>query len=516
MVSTAHSYADFQIRLDRIFKKATNEINGFCGYKDEQIVFRLVQRIAQLGIFEFTRLAAKKFRKTGKLFAEDEIIYCAGICIESDGSVHLSWVKFIALFFEFVVHWTYALLVILLALKPLSSKKKISLLYGVGMQDLFVDESDVRFLNFCRYGHILPLASASYLAIQSTQPISSADPLRVKFGRDPLLIALGWTGFGINNWLCALAQHVVSGLIFLRAVSLAPILILLGRDIASDAAARVMSRQNCLGDVVLTTSNYFSQSLWMSALPDKRHTCHMVWYSQNIFPVSYFDETEKVPIPNLRYIKVDIQWVWTKNFMHFLEEICLPCIYKIVPPVVWCLPSVQIIHKKRSPRIILFDITPVNHDSELSFGLLRNFYNEKNMSKFLFDIINATKNFSHRNKIKIEIILKHKRSHQNIHSLEYINNVKMLVNSNEVLLAKNNTNLYDLILESDMVIAAPYSSPVYIARYLGKDAIWYDPTSELDWKFKEIEIPLVKGYVRLVNEINQVFWQNKNDFHGRP
>jgi polysaccharide biosynthesis PFTS motif protein len=505
MISTAQSYKFFHNRLDNIFTHLRHKVPGFFGYSSGQVAARLVQRIAELGVFEFTRLAAIAYNTTGNLPAEDQTIVCAGIRMESNGKIYLLPINFMPHFLKFIAHWIYTFLKILLAIKPFAPKRKISLLYGVGFQDLISGGSDTRFLNFCRNGHLQPLGTSRYLAIQSVMPILSTKPLEIKYGRDPLILVLEWTGLEIMNWLYALGQHVTAGVSFLRAVIMEPTLILLGADFSRDAVARALSRQHSLGDVLITNSNYFSQSLWMWALPRKRHTFHLVWYSQNNYPISYFDEKEAIPIPNLRYIRADIQWVWTNSFKDFLEKICTSCVYKVVPPIVWQLPSEHISFGKRWNRIVLFDITPLNQATELRLGLLRNFYTEKNMIKLLDDVIEVTKTLSKNKKIRLEIILKHKRNHADVHSSKYIDFVKALSVSGDLILEESDANIYDLIYESDMVITAPYSSPVYIANYLGKHAIWYDPSDSLEWKLQNIEVPLVKGFDSLLKEIDKVF-----------
>jgi polysaccharide biosynthesis PFTS motif protein len=63
--------------------------------------------------------------------------------------------------------------------------------------------------------------------------------------------------------------------------------------------------------------------------------------------------------------------------------------------------------------------------------------------------------------------------------------------------------LYDLILSSDIVIACPYSSPIYIGMDAGKEAFWYDPTSTLEWKLGVSELPLIQGRAHLAARIRK-------------
>lgn len=505
MVSTAHSYAALQRRLDGVFVGIQQSTPGFCGYAATDVALRLMQRYAELIVFEFTRHAAERYRNNGRLPTDEETIDCAGLVIKGTQKVRLTPLKFIALFLEFIAYWGYVLLMILISLKPFTARRQLTLLYGVGLHDLLAEGSDARFLHFCRGGHLPPLAAARHLVVQAVQPIHSTDPLHVRYGRMPLLLALRWTGLGCRAWLGTLVLHVFAAFEFAWAVCLQPCLILLGRDAASHAAAVALNRQDSLRDVILTNSNYFSQPLWTSSLPIQRHVSHMVWYSQNNYPISYADEAEAVPIPNLRYVRADIQWVWSEGFRYFLQETCPPCTYNVVSPIVWHLPSTRVSLTPEVRRIALFDVTPVNYATELKLGLLRNFYTEKTMSCFIRDVVEAARIVSEERGVKIVVVLKHKRAHADLHSSEYIETISRLADSGGITLVDPTFNLHDMIQKSSLVIAAPYSSPVYLGRAAGKDAVWYDPTGMLAWKLGQIEIPLIQGRNALVARIREVF-----------
>lgn len=75
MVSTAHGYAAFQRRLNKILSETQRLTPGFCSYGGTDIAFRLVQRYAELGVFEFTPVAAEKYRNTGGLPTDDETLW---------------------------------------------------------------------------------------------------------------------------------------------------------------------------------------------------------------------------------------------------------------------------------------------------------------------------------------------------------------------------------------------------------------------------------------------------------
>lgn len=498
MVSTAHSYAALQRRLEGISVGVMKRTPGFCGYSDSDVASRLMQRYAELSVFEFTRLAADKYRKTGALPADAEEVTCGGLLFDADRKVTLSPRKFMALLFGYAAYWGYALLVILASLNLSGTRRQVSLLYGVGLQDLQAEGDDARFLNFCRAGQIQPLFEADFLVVQAGKRVNTTEPSRVKYSRVPLFLALRWSGLEPRPWLLALGRHLWAAASFLRAVCVFPALMLLGRDAASHAVAVALNRDGRLKDVILTNSNYFSQPLWFWALPHRAYGSHIVWYSQNNYPISYVDEETAVPIPNLRHVQADVQWVWSEGFKDFLQDICPQCSYRVVGPVVWHLPTEEKGATSGCLKIVLFDVTPISQKTELKLGLLRNFYTEKIISRFILDVVEAVQIVGQRKGTKIEVVLKHKRGHANIHSSEYIETISKLTNAGAITLVAPASNLYDLINESSQVIAIPYSSPVYIGREVGKDAIWYDPTETLHWKLGTPEISLVQGREQLI------------------
>ena len=116
MVSTAHSYASLQRRLDAIFVWVKESTPGFCGYASKDVATRLIQRWAELSVFEFTRIAAESYRKSGHLPDDVEIINCAGLLIEGTRKFRLTPLRFMALFLDFIGYWCYVLLMIMISL----------------------------------------------------------------------------------------------------------------------------------------------------------------------------------------------------------------------------------------------------------------------------------------------------------------------------------------------------------------------------------------------------------------
>jgi hypothetical protein len=510
MVTTSHSYAvsyaALHSRLKGIAVEEQKSKNSFCGYNAFDVTSRLMQRYAELGVFEFTRLSAEIYRNTGKLPVEDETMNCGGLLFHSNINVSLSVRMFISQLMRFFALWGTTLFVIIFSLKVIGQRRRLTLLYGVGRQDLLAEGSDARFLDFCRNGKLPPVEMPRHLVIQAYPAIISTDQKQVTYGRVPLLQALRLSGLGLRCWLYALGLHIFSLFSFILSVCLKPNLILLGVDAAMHAVATVLNRESVLEDVTLTTSNYFAQPLWMWALPNRNFELHMVWYSQNMYPISYVDEVAAVPIPNLSFLRADVHWVWSKGFLSFLQGICPPAKYKIVPPVVWHLKSACVPKVNRPRRIALFDVTPVNATVERKMGLIRNYYTPENMSCFIRDVVDAAQEVVRQTGSKIEVMLKHKRTPElKFHSPQYAATISNFEKNGLIQLIPADSNIHDVLSDCDILVAAPYSSPAYLGLNAGKIAFWYDPTETLDWKNGTPEIMLVKGKKQLLTEIIGAF-----------
>jgi|CXWL01.1.fsa_nt_gi hypothetical protein len=479
MASTAYSYAALSRRLDGIAPLAESWIVGFCGYSNKDVARRFLQRCVELGVFRYTKISAEEFHATGSFPSEDSTIDCGGVRFVSNRQVRVSLGLFIRALFEYIAHWTHALIVLLLSLRLHRSHSRFTLLYGVGIADLTVEGSDQRFLDFCCNGNVEPLTHYDKMAVQATQPIRGTCPSRVRYGRFPLFLALGWRGLSMREWMRALWYHLVTLRSFVSAVIRFPGLILLGRDAAYHAAAESLSRVGALQDIVLTNSNYFSQALWMWALWDRKHRLHLVWYSQNNFPVVYADDPVCAPIPNLRFLKADIQWVWTAAFKRFLVGLGCDSDFKVIGPVLWHLPGSPMKISRDGLRVAVFDVTPIDMATERGLGLIRNFYTDQIMTQFIRDVVAVSQRLEGELGRKIEIVLKHKRIHASIHADGYLNAVRSLEETKRIRIVPPTTNLYDLIDSCDAVIAAPFSSPAYIGIARGRAAAWYDPTCSL-------------------------------------
>tara|TARA_A100001015_G_scaffold303675_1_gene393678 strand:+ start:3874 stop:5403 length:1530 start_codon:yes stop_codon:yes gene_type:complete len=504
-LSTSHSQAALSRRLEELSKILTQKSPALLCFSKEEIAGRLLQRAAELWSFRLPRAYLEEYRLKGYMPTDNQEIKCRGISLNSDNQLRLSVGFFCSKLFEFFIYWTYAFLVILISLRITPKRRKIILLYGVPGEALNSGGSDERFLNFCRFGPINLLHGSNFLMVQSVGKVRSIDAHAVVYCRFPIIEALKRSGLNFRLHLFAICYHLYAALVFLLRLPLHPELILLSKDISFQSAAIVLDSQGLIKNIAFSNSNLSSQPLWSWALPNKKFDSHMIWYSQNSFPISYKDEQAAVIFPPLNYMKVDIHWVWSEGFKSFLESCCSARNINAVSSIVWHSPSINKISKTDGAlRIVIFDVTPVNEQFELDHGLIRNFYSEKNMIWFIEDVMEVADLVKRRVDRTVDIAIKHKRENIAIHSAQYQTIISDFVQSGVITLVPHDCNIYDLIGDHDIVISPPYSSPVYIGKEMGKAAFWYDPTDTVDWKLGQPETPLIQGKEALHHKIKEI------------
>tara|TARA_B100000767_G_C19682613_1_gene500284 strand:- start:832 stop:1218 length:387 start_codon:yes stop_codon:yes gene_type:complete len=122
------------------------------------------------------------------------------------------------------------------------------------------------------------------------------------------------------------------------------------------------------------------------------------------------------------------------------------------------------------------------------------------MKKFILDIIEC------RNTIKslsgTKIILKPKRLAGDIHDKDYGILLKRLEFEKQIEIL--HTSDIDLVVKnSSLVICAPFTSPLILAKYLNKKSFYYDPTASVI-PYDGHDQFLIKGKKSLYKELSKI------------
>lgn len=471
---------------EKILKKSFQ--NYFKAYDGKNIYLRLSQAVSKQMTDKFDHLSHSKDTKAAMMHGDQDTtnLTYAGVNIDnSRKTISPSLKLFTASLAKFSIWWCYILLNIgwsLLVKKNV--KNKITLVYGVPNNSLLVGGSSESFESFCRHGHIDVLNSANACIVQSQSKVDSTDPIRFMYCRFPLVHALYVTKSQSAEVVRLVLNHLIIIFNFCGLLFKQPIACLLWRDYAEYPLANHLNEKNLIENVIITNSNWLQQFLWMSNLPNRSFKVYMALYSLNSHPYRFKGEAKPSQHPGIRHLIVDCIFTWNNNNLDLLIRDGITSDIRVVKPILWYMPQLTKQFKDKDINkfnICIFDISPRNCDLSSNRDVSDVYISTKNMKSFINDILITVNEVQAALSVDIDVVLKHKRLRAKSHDPEYFEYIDRVVRDYGIMrVISQDTNLYQIISSSDLIIVFPYTSPAYIAESVGIDAIFYDPTGELE------------------------------------
>lgn len=500
-------FSQFKNQIDKFELWVLSKTLKFGNYPSLAFSRRLTQRVVEIGLIPYSELHATYFEDQLTLEKKQNLEFDGLKLNTKTGALSISLRLFFQSVIEFHIHWLHALFQVVLGLLHKSKRDgSATLVFGVGIENIFVDGTDLRFINYCRYGVVEPLKQSKRLIVQAVTISQSTDSSYLEYSRFPLFALMRANPLKLSAFLMFLLQHFKTVLAYWVAVIRLPVVSLLGRDFAYHALAENLNQRNLIDSIVITNSNYSAQPLWMSNLPNRSFKTHMVWYAQNTVPIIYKSNPESVSIPNYYYMQVDIHWVWTKGYAEYLRSLGIKSDVIVVGPIVWHLAPDGLHEKIKSNEVVIsvFDVTPVNNSFAEKIGLYGNYYSTNNMLSFIGGIEKLKSALEESNN-NVRVLLKHKRYYVNAHSKEYISYILDSIKLKVIELVDSQENIFSVIASSDLVIVVPYSSPAYIADFLNVPAIFYDSTELVFPVYeKTSNLNFASGDADLISKVKKV------------
>ena len=226
----------------------------------------------------------------------------------------------------------------------------------------------------------------------------------------------------------------------------------------------------------------------------------MVWYSTNSKPIYAMDDLirEKLDFENIK-ANIDEHWVWDEDDLRFLESEGIQNARSLGA----MLFQEKILVGRSTSKFIVtyFDVTPFDSGNGI--------YSERNTIAVLDNLmfLTATLNESYPGKFLLRI--KPKRKYSRVHSRKYISKIHELSKHENVELISPLANLYQVVSESDFVLAVPFSSPAVLAKELGVGSAFI-ATGILGW-----DIPMESNKIVVEFQIDSLVKKISNGMEDK-
>lgn len=483
--STGRVYGDYDRMIARVEDWVASKRPTLPGCDERHLRARIVQRVVELTNAAFSHQALQQSAGSPAPtagFSADGVRICT-----TTGRVSVSPALWVALIGQFCVVWADALLGLLPGLfgrAPAPSVPATVLMEAAGGYE----DCDDRFVRFCRDGPIAPLSATRRLIVRAQRPPRKATSPDVMYTTRPFVHLINNSLSASARW-SAFVRHLTAPWRYVRALAATPLNVLAGRDVALLPLIERLDRTGTLEAVVVTTSAFTSQPLWMKGFRGQRFKLHMVWYSQNFIPKMYVGDSERPDLPQARHMRVDVHWVWTQGFREYLAGFQAGSEIHVVGPILWYLPGPfdwSTIPAQDPIKVAVFDITPLP-DGTTAFGAAKNYYSVALITKFVADIVSTCDEIAAATSRRVVVLLKHKRPPRpGRHDSSYLEWLDALTKSHpDFHLIDPQANLFGLLRECDLSVSVPYTSTAYVSDALSKPALYYDPFAELVPRYEE-------------------------------
>ena len=228
---------------------------------------------------------------------------------------------------------------------------------------------------------------------------------------------------------------------------------------------------------IITTPTAIQYQPISFEIPDFAVERVMLWYSTNSIPIKYKSRKtsifEKDMENSLQCMAIDTHWVWTNEHKKYFKKITNSAIL-VKGSMVFYNPPKKLDSNKKYD-VVIFDVTPQNSksvfkDTIFSFPIAK---------EFIEDIIESVKLVSQKLDKNIDIYIKHKRNFAPTHSSKYIAYIDVLAKNRQLSVLPLDSDLYETIATSKIVIGFPFTSPVIIGQELKVPSIYYSSTKAL-------------------------------------
>ncbi|WP_082163984.1 polysaccharide biosynthesis PFTS motif protein [Methylophilus sp. TWE2] len=490
LTTTAKSYRLFNHLSSRLQTALAKKMKHAFGFSASQLANRLTQRAIALALPAFMQLnATGKFQHEDDLSRSEDVLTTDVLAISAGSKGwHLQvgprfFFKNLA---DYYLHTFCNLCVLVYALtisklKPVTSPA--TLVFGLSADSIDASNQYSAFIDFCKKSDISVLNHATRLFIHTAETRLPSKDGYLHFYRFPIYALMMGTPLSLVAFMQGLWQQAKNVAEFHLHLIKRPEIVMLAREIATLPMVAILNKKQAIENIVLTNSLYDAQPLWSRASKGRNFQTHMIFYSQNVVPFVYKDDPAPAPLPNNLFLRADHYWVWNDAFSRYLQnDLSLPGCFHVVGPVVWYLnhqTKKQRALQHSSFKVTIFDVTPVSKAYSEKIGLIDNYYSSANCIAFIEHILEVVDRLKYEYGKNVQVSIKHKRGHRDIHDATYVQFIDRLVLDGRIVNVPHTADLFELVNASDYVVVMPYSSPSIIADSLNIPSVYYDPSNSL-------------------------------------
>jgi hypothetical protein len=477
-INSNHSNIAFGREIDFCRSWLNSKNIQACWYSRPVIIERILQRISEVAHTPYAR-AFKNLQdsKVSTISSPGSTLKTKHFHIKMGvGDIVVSKKQLINSCFEYFLHWIFCLSAIIFVKNDRKCMLHSILIYGIGVENVFRDGSDEGLIEYFRLGPIEALKGDGPFFIEYSRCEGSLVNECFTYSKRPHVTLLRTAKFGIIGRIRLLALHCSSIFSFGFCILKDPVYSLISRDFAYAAVFSEMDRRGFIDSIIFTTTNVLSQPLWARALINAK--VHMIWYSQSQQIISYQPDFLVSDMPGLRWISVDVHWVWTNTYAKYLKSLISRGVVKVVGPVVWSVPEISN-PANQEIQVIVFDVPPFSDQVALECGEISNYFNPENLTLFIEDLLHLKSKLETIFVLPVVLVVKMKRNYNSAYDLKYYKYLERLEAHGKIRLVSCACNIYSLISAGRLVIAYPFTSPAYIADSLRVPSIYYDPTATI-------------------------------------
>lgn len=274
------------------------------------------------------------------------------------------------------------------------------------------------------------------------------------------------------------------------------------KRLSFDLAVYQVLHQRCYPEFDLVTTNSSLMALPFAFQCPIKGRRVMVWYSSNSKPM-YFRGKQQSLIWDSGAIKkgIDLHLVWTRYDVAFLDSLGIYNAHAMGP----ILFQTQIMAERSTCNYVItyFDVTPFAPSHDNILGTEENFYAERNALSDLESIEQLSAHLMDAFANQVKLRIKPKRAYSPRHSKKYIANITEYSRQRQIELLSPNANLYEVVSQSNLVIATPWTSPAVLAKDIAVHSIFF-AIRGVDWNLPdEYEgIRVIKSLSELIAYVN--------------